>query len=355
MEILLDDYFFPCPLGKAPVDAAIDGTKVVARGVLSSFVTTLCIFVGLLFLNGDIGQNLRNIPMVLISVISVSLVEAFLILPHHLKHSLEKSDKESVSVIREKFTRAFNQLHEHIHDWVEYLIRYRYAFIGSVIGLLFLSVSLLISGIVKFSAFPDIEGDMIQARILMPVGSSLAATEKTVQQLNQSLAQLNLSYKEKYGENLVDAKASFDPQEGHAVSFRFDTTGAQKFGKATSENVGKRFAVILDGVVITAPVINTAITGGSGIITGNFSSQEAADLSVLLRAGALPAPLSIIEERSVGPGLGADSIASGKIAAIIGMICVCIFMILIYGVFGLLANLSLLANLFIIVSLPSIP
>ena len=153
------------------------------------------------------------------------------------------------------------------------------------------------------------------------------------------------------GENLVDAKASFDPQEGHAVSFRFDTTGAQKFGKATSENVGKRFAVILDGVVITAPVINTAITGGSGIITGNFTSQEAADLSVLLRAGALPAPLSIVEERSVGPGLGADSIASGKIAAIIGMICVCIFMILIYGVFGLLANLSLLANLFIIVSL----
>ena len=153
------------------------------------------------------------------------------------------------------------------------------------------------------------------------------------------------------GENLVDAKASFDPQEGHAVSFRFDTTGAQKFGKATSENVGKRFAVILDGVVITAPVINTAITGGSGIITGNFTSQEAANLSVLLRAGALPAPLSIIEERSVGPGLGADSIASGKIAAIIGMICVCIFMILIYGVFGLLANLSLMANLFIIVSL----
>ena len=153
------------------------------------------------------------------------------------------------------------------------------------------------------------------------------------------------------GENLVDAKASFDPQEGHAVSFRFDTTGAQKFGKATSENIGKRFAVILDGVVITAPVINTAITGGSGIITGNFTSQEAADLSVLLRAGALPAPLSIIEERSVGPGLGADSIAAGKIAAIIGMICVCIFMILIYGSFGVIANISLIANLFIILSL----
>ena len=153
------------------------------------------------------------------------------------------------------------------------------------------------------------------------------------------------------GENLIDAKASFDPQQGHAVSFRFDTTGAQKFGKATTDNVGKRFAVILDGVVITAPVINSAITGGSGIITGNFGSQEATDLAVLLRAGALPAPLEIIEERSVGPGLGADSIAAGKIAAIIGMLGVCIFMILIYGKFGVLANISLIANVFIIISL----
>jgi len=153
------------------------------------------------------------------------------------------------------------------------------------------------------------------------------------------------------GENLIDAKASFDPTEGHAVSFRFDTTGAQKFGKATSENIGKRFAVVLDGVVITAPVINSAITGGSGIITGNFSSQEATDLAVLLRAGALPAPLDIVEERSVGPGLGADSITAGKIASIIGMILVCVFMILIYGSFGLIANISLVANLFIIVAL----
>jgi preprotein translocase subunit SecD len=153
------------------------------------------------------------------------------------------------------------------------------------------------------------------------------------------------------GENLIDAKASFDPQQGHAVSFRFDTTGAQKFGKATTENVGKRFAVILDGVVITAPVINSAITGGSGIITGNFTSQEATDLAVLLRAGALPAPLEIIEERSVGPGLGDDSISAGKIAAMLGMLGVCIFMILVYGKFGILANLSLIANIFIIISL----
>ena len=153
------------------------------------------------------------------------------------------------------------------------------------------------------------------------------------------------------GENLIDAKGSFDPQQGHAVSFRFDTTGAQKFGKATSENVGKRFAVILDGVVITAPVINSAITGGSGIITGNFTSQEAADLAVLLRAGALPAPLEIIEERSVGASLGSDSIDAGKIASIVGMIFVCIFMILIYGIFGILASISLIINLFIIIAL----
>ena len=153
------------------------------------------------------------------------------------------------------------------------------------------------------------------------------------------------------GENLIDAKASFDPQQGNAVSFRFDTTGAQKFGKATTDNVGKRFAVILDGVVITAPVINSAITGGSGIITGNFTSQEATDLAVLLRAGALPAPLEIIEERSVGPGLGADSISAGKIAAIVGMMLVCVFMFLIYGSFGFLANISLIANLFILLSL----
>ncbi len=155
------------------------------------------------------------------------------------------------------------------------------------------------------------------------------------------------------GENLTDANASFDPNEGHAVSFRFDTTGAQKFGKVTLDNIGKRFAVILDGQVITAPVIKSAITGGSGIITGDFTSQESTDLAVLLRAGALPAPLEIIEERSVGPGLGADSINSGKLAAIIGMTCVCIFMILIYGFFGLLANISLIANLFIVVSLLS--
>lgn len=192
-------------LGKTPLDAAIDGTHAVARGVLSSFITTLCIFIGLLFLSGDIGQNLKTIPVVLISVISISLIEAFLILPHHLQHSLHKAKDKPISKIRAKFTQHFNQLHGRVHQWVALLIRYRYAFIGSVIGFLLLSVSLLASGIVKFSAFPDIEGDMLQARILMPVGTSLAKTERIVQQLNQNLIQLNQQYKDKYEENIVQA------------------------------------------------------------------------------------------------------------------------------------------------------
>ncbi len=151
------------------------------------------------------------------------------------------------------------------------------------------------------------------------------------------------------GESLVDAQPTYE-QGSPAVSFRFNPLGARKFGKATSSNVGKRFAVILDNRVITAPVIRSAITDGNGVITGNFTIQEAQDLSLLLRAGALPAPIEIIEERSVGPGLGADSINAGKIASITGLILVGIFMFLTYGILGFIANISLITNLFIIVS-----
>ena len=148
------------------------------------------------------------------------------------------------------------------------------------------------------------------------------------------------------GENLVDAQPGFDPQTNEPiVSFRFDRIGATKFGRVTQQNVGKPFAIVLDNKVISAPVIREAILGGSGQISGGFDSEEANDLAILLRAGALPAPLIILEERSVGPDLGADSIEAGQFAAIIGFIAVIIFMIFVYRYFGLLADIALIINL----------
>ncbi|NYT47179.1 MAG: efflux RND transporter permease subunit [Candidatus Methanofishera endochildressiae] len=160
-------------LGKTPVQAAIDGTMAVKNGVLSSYITTLCIFTGLLFLSGDIGQLLFTIPAVLISVISISLVEAFLILPHHLQHSLQHASEQPIPKVRQRFSFYFEKLHLKVNGWVKKLIIYRYLFMGSVVGVFILSVSLLASGVVKFSAFPNVEGDLLQARVLMPVGTSL--------------------------------------------------------------------------------------------------------------------------------------------------------------------------------------
>jgi preprotein translocase subunit SecD len=155
------------------------------------------------------------------------------------------------------------------------------------------------------------------------------------------------------GESLIDAQPNF--QNGQpVVSFRFDTLGAQKFGRATQQNVGKPLAIVLDGKVISAPVIRDAILGGSGIISGTFSTQEVQDLSLLLRAGALPAPLTVLEERSVGPGLGADSIEAGKVASIIGMALVVVFMIACYGLFGIFSVIALLINLVLIMASLSI-
>ncbi|MDF1791617.1 MAG: protein translocase subunit SecD [Thalassobaculaceae bacterium] len=151
------------------------------------------------------------------------------------------------------------------------------------------------------------------------------------------------------GENLVDAQPSFDQNNQPVVTIRFDSAGGQRFGRATSENVGKPFAIVLDGKVISAPVIREAILGGSAQISGRFSVQEAQDLALLLRAGALPAPLTVLEERSVGPGLGADSIASGEIAAVIGLVLVVGFMILAYGLFGVFANIALFFNIALII------
>jgi len=156
------------------------------------------------------------------------------------------------------------------------------------------------------------------------------------------------------GENLVDAQPSFDGRDNQpVVSFRFDTIGAKKFGKITTDNVRRPFAIVLDGQVLSAPVIQEPILGGSGQISGSFSIQDTQDLSLLLRAGALPAPLTILEERTVGPGLGADSIAAGEIACIVGLIAVIIFMAIAYGRFGLYADIALMANIFLILGMLS--
>ena len=154
------------------------------------------------------------------------------------------------------------------------------------------------------------------------------------------------------GENLIDANAKMDNQNNQTVvSFSLDRVGAKRFGKATSSGIGKRLAIVLDGKIISAPVIKDAIVGGTGIITGNFTFQSATDLALLLRSGALPAPLQIIEERTVGPDLGQDSINSGILALIIGFSLVIFFMLFKYKVFGLIANIALITNLFLLVGI----
>jgi preprotein translocase subunit SecD len=155
------------------------------------------------------------------------------------------------------------------------------------------------------------------------------------------------------GDTLVDSSATFQDNMP-VVSFRFDSVGAKRFGEATKKNVRKPFAIVLDKRVISAPVIREPILGGTGIISGNFTVQEVQDLSLLLRAGALPAPLKILEERTVGPALGADSVAAGKIACVIAFIAVMVFMVLSYGLFGLAADIALIFNLFIIMGALSI-
>lgn len=155
------------------------------------------------------------------------------------------------------------------------------------------------------------------------------------------------------GEHLTNAQPSFDQNNRPAVSFQFDALGGKKFSKITSENVGKLFAIVLDGKVISAPQIQGPIPGGSGIITGRFTVEETNELALLLRAGALPAPLTILEERSVGPGLGQDSVDAGKIASIIGLVLVIAYMIVSYGLFGILANIALVFNVALILALLS--
>jgi preprotein translocase subunit SecD len=156
------------------------------------------------------------------------------------------------------------------------------------------------------------------------------------------------------GEDLVDAQPSFDQNGRPAVSFRFNTSGARKFGDYTAENIGSPFAIVLDEEVVSAPTIQSHIPGGSGIITGNFTLEESTRLAVLLRAGALPAELTFLEERTIGPELGQDSIDAGKIATVVAFAAVLIFMTLSYGLFGIFANIALIINVAMIFALLSL-
>ncbi|HLH95429.1 MAG TPA: protein translocase subunit SecD [Xanthobacteraceae bacterium] len=157
------------------------------------------------------------------------------------------------------------------------------------------------------------------------------------------------------GGDLTDAQPGFDQRTNEPiVQFRFNSSGARKFAQATQENVGRPFAIVLDNEVISAPVIREPILQGSGQISGNFTVQSANDLAVLLRAGALPAKLTIIEERTVGPGLGQDSIEKGKLAAVAGSAMVVIFMLATYGLFGLFANIAVSINVAMIFGLLSL-
>jgi preprotein translocase subunit SecD len=157
------------------------------------------------------------------------------------------------------------------------------------------------------------------------------------------------------GGELSDAQPGFDQRSSEPiVSFKFNSTGARKFAQATADNVGQRFAIILDNEVISAPVIREPIPGGQGQISGNFTVQSANDLAILLRAGALPAPLTTIEERTVGPGLGQDSIAKGELAAYVGAIMVVVFMLVTYRLFGVFANIAVVINVAMIFGLLSL-
>lgn len=157
------------------------------------------------------------------------------------------------------------------------------------------------------------------------------------------------------GEDLIDAQPAFDSRTSQPiVNFRFNIRGAQRFGRATTENLGRPLAIVLDNKVISSPVIQSPITGGSGQISGNFTVESVNNLAILLRAGALPAKMTIVEERTVGPGLGQDSIQAGKMATLIATVLVILYMIGTYGVFGLIASIALLVHVCLIFGLMSV-
>ncbi|MFC1237177.1 efflux RND transporter permease subunit [Vibrio sp. F74] len=219
-------------------DAVVNGVKKVLPGVISSFLTTVCIFGSLLFLDGEMGAVLKAVPQVLILVLSLSLVEAFLILPNHLSHSLHKAKKERQPV---KFKRVLLERFEHFRNTtliraVDKVVKYRYAFIGGVFTMLLASVALIVGGAVKFVPFPDLDGDIVEARIILPPGSSLSQTEIVVDKLIESAKRLNTKWTEEVEDGVplvqhitsqFNANQDADESGPHIATVRLDLLGAE--------------------------------------------------------------------------------------------------------------------------------
>lgn len=188
----------------------------------------------------------------------------------------------------------------------------------------------------------------------VPPGAELVPSQEANPRSGEPIQYLIRKRVEVDGSHLVDARAGTNPQTGEwVVNFEFDSIGASRFAKVTQDNVGRPFAIVLDNQVLSAPVIREPILGGRGQISGSFTVQSANDLAVLLRAGALPAPLTIVEERTVGPDLGADAIAAGVAACIVGFVLVIIYMVFAYGIFGVIADLVLIMNMILVLGVLS--
>jgi len=224
--------------GKKALHAAIDGTMQVMPGVVSSFLTTTAIFLPLAFLSGDMGKVLLVIPIVLLSVLSISLIEAFLILPHHLEHSLKGHEDATEGSFRHKFDGYVETLrHDVLGKAIDIVIERRYAFLGLVITVFILSVGMVVSGHLKVEAFPSIEGDSFEARVLLPQGTPLWRTEEVVTQLTSALKKVDEEYKPKQPDNqnlvksvTVSFNKNLDSYESgsHVVTISADLLTAEK-------------------------------------------------------------------------------------------------------------------------------
>jgi preprotein translocase subunit SecD len=306
---------------EAAVDAAVAAIRGLARPVQQGLVTAFGS-------NIDVAARDRG-------VIEVTLSEA------EQAATLERTMAQSLEIVRRRVDEAGTR-EPTIQRQGERRILIQVPGIGSADELLALlgeTAKLTFHEVVSQTADPDTPPG--PGNIIVP--SAEVQGEYYIVQEIPKVA----------GENLTDASAGFDQNGRPAVNFRFDTTGARQFGDYTRQNVGRIFAIVLDGKVISAPRIISAITGGSGQITGNFTVESANRLAILLRAGALPAEITVLEQRTIGPELGADSVAAGETATVVALVAVLAVMMLAYGLFGLFANIALLINIALIIGVLS--